>query len=72
MDQKKKYVIESYPIMKREAVIYAKDQEEAWDIYWGDAEGDIKFDSYGELKFTEFEDYIDPDIYEDKQQKEVA
>jgi len=72
MKQKKKYIITDYPVMIREAEVYAKDYDEAWEIYWGNVEGDIKFDDCGDLTFADVESFVDPEIYEDKQQKEVA
>lgn len=72
MKQKKKYIITDYPVMIREAEVYAKNEEEAWEIYWGNVEGDIKFDDCGNLTFADVESFVEPEIYEDKQQKEVA
>ena len=72
MEQKKRYVITSYPVMTKETEVYAKDEEQAWEIYWGNVEGDIKDDDIGELTYADVECFVDPEIYEDKQQKEVA
>lgn len=72
MKQKKRYVITSYPVMIKETEVYAKDEEQAWEIYWGNVEGDIKDDDIGDLTYADVESFVDPEIYEDKQQKEVA
>ena len=31
----KKYIITSNPVVIRQAVVYAKNEKDAWDLYWG-------------------------------------
>ena len=59
----KKYVINSMPIMKRETVVYAKNEDEAWDIYWGDKKGKIEQSDIGDLEYTDVGDYLDPEMF---------
>ena len=54
------------PIMKRETVVYAKNEDEAWDIYWGDKKGKIEQSDIGDLEYTDVGDYLDPEITESK------
>ncbi len=60
----KKYIINSMPIMSRNTVVYAKNEDEAWDIYWGDKKAKIEQSNIGDLEYTDFDDYVDPEIKE--------
>ena len=64
----KKYIIESMPVMKRETVVYAKNEDEAWDIYWGNKKGKIEHSDIGDLEYSYFDDYVDPEITESKEE----
>ena len=64
----KKYIIESMPVMKRETIVYAKNEDEAWDIYWGDKKGKIEHSDIGDLEYSYFDDYVDPEITESKEE----
>ena len=63
----KKYIINSMPVMSRETVVYAKNPNEAWAIYWGHKEGKMVHANLGDLKFTDYADYVDPEIEEVKE-----
>ena len=54
------------PVMKRETVVYAKNEDEAWDIYWGNKKGKIEHSDIGDLEYSYFDDYVDPEIEEVK------
>ena len=64
----KKYIINSMPIMSRNTVVFAKNEDEAWDIYWGDKKGKIIKADIGDLGYTDFDDYVDPEITEIKEE----
>ena len=54
------------PVMSRNTVVYAKNEDEAWDIYWGDKKGKTEQSDIGDLEYTDFDDYVDPEIEEIK------
>ena len=60
----KKYIINSMPVMSRNTIVYAKDEDDAWDIFYGDKKGKIEQSDIGDLKYTDFDDYVDPEITE--------
>jgi hypothetical protein len=64
----KKYIINAMPVMSRNTVVYAKNEDEAWDIYYGDKKGKIEQSDIGDLEYTDFDDYVDPEITEDKEE----
>tara|TARA_R100000773_G_C4115292_1_gene53417 strand:- start:295 stop:510 length:216 start_codon:yes stop_codon:yes gene_type:complete len=63
----KKYIINSIPVMSRNTVVYATNEDEAWEIYWGNKKGKIDHANIGDLEFTDFNDYVDPEIEEVKE-----
>ena len=63
----KQYKINSMPIMSRDTFVYAKDEDEAWEIYYGNKKGKIEQSDIGDLKYTDFNDYVDPEIEEIKE-----
>ena len=54
------------PIMSRNTVVYAKNEDDAWDIYWGDKKGKIEHSDIGDLEYWYFDDYVDTEIEEVK------
>ena len=60
----KKYIITSNPIVIRQAVVYAKNEEDAWDLYWGknSKKGKIEFDSIGDCEYADVDDFVEPEI----------
>ena len=60
----KKYIINSMPVMSRKTIVYATNENEAWGIYWGHKKGEIQHANVGDLEFTDFDDYDDPEIEE--------
>ena len=65
----KKYIITSNPIVIRQAVVYAKNEKDAWDLYWGkhtrkelDKKGKIEFDSIGDCEYSDVDDFVEPEI----------
>jgi len=50
--------------MSRNTIVYAKDEDDAWDIFYGDKKGKIEQSDIGDLKYTDFDDYVDPEITE--------
>lgn len=62
----KKYIINSMPVMSRDTVVFAKDEDEAWEIFYGDKKGKMIDVDTGDLEFTEFDDYVEPEIKEAK------
>ena len=65
----KKFIINSLPVMSRNTIVYAKDEDDAWDIFYGDKKGKIIQADIGDLKYTDFDDYVDPEIEEEKGEK---
>ena len=63
----KKYIINSLPVMSRNTIVYAKDEDDAWDIFYGDKKGKIIQADIDDLKYTDFDDYVDPEIEEEKE-----
>ena len=60
----KKYIITSNPIVIRQAVVYAKNEKDAWDLYWGknSKKGKIEFDSIGDCEYADVDDFVEPEI----------
>mgnify|MGYP001247692019 FL=1 len=60
----KKYIITSNPIVIRKAVVYAKNEKDAWDLYWGknSKKGKIEFDSIGDCEYADVDDFVEPEI----------
>ena len=58
----KKYIIKTYPIMIKEYLVEADNEEQALDIFYHDPEGKVK--EYGEVAYTDNEDQIMPDVEE--------
>ena len=52
------------PVMSRKTIVYATNENEAWGIYWGHKKGEIQHANVGDLEFTDFDDYVDPEIEE--------
>jgi hypothetical protein len=69
---KKKYIIKTYPIMIKEYLVEADNEEQALDIFYNDTENKVQ--EYGEMDYTDIEDQILPDVepLEDEEVKEVA
>lgn len=69
---KKKYIIKTYPIMLKEYLVEADNEEQALDIFYNDTENKVQ--EYGEMEYTDIEDQILPDVelLEDEEVKEVA
>ena len=55
--------------MSRNTIVYAKDEDDAWDIFYGDKKGKIIQADIGDLKYTDFDDYVDPEIEEEKEER---
>jgi hypothetical protein len=58
----KKYIIKTYPIMVKEYLVEADNEEQALDFFYNDTENKVK--EYGELAYTDHEDQIMPDVEE--------
>ena len=60
----KKYIITSNPVVIRQAVVYAKNEKDAWDLYWGknSKKGKIEFDSIGDCEYSDVDDFVEPEI----------
>ena len=69
---KKKYIIKTYPIMIKEYLVEADNEEQALDIFYNDTENKVQ--EYGEMEYSDHEDQILPDVelLEDEEVKEVA
>ena len=69
---KKKYIIKTYPIMVKEYLVEADNEEQALDIFYHDKENKVQ--EYGKMEYTDIEDQILPDVelLEDEEIKEVA
>lgn len=69
---KKKYIIKTYPIMVKEYLVEADNEEQALDIFYHDTENKVQ--EYGKMEYTDIEDQILPDVelLEDEEVKEVA
>lgn len=69
---KKKYIIKTYPIMIKEYLVEADNEEQALDIFYNDTENKVQ--EYGEMEYSDHEDQIPPDVdlLEDEEVKEVA
>ena len=65
----KKYIINSMPVMSRDTIVFAKNEEQAWRIFYGDQKGKMIDADVGDLEFSEFNDYVDPEIKEVKEDK---
>nr|BAR37228.1 hypothetical protein [uncultured Mediterranean phage uvMED]BAR37235.1 hypothetical protein [uncultured Mediterranean phage uvMED] len=61
----KKYIINSMPVMSRDCTIYAKNEDEAWEIYYGNQKGKIQFH---EPEYSDINDYVDPELKESEDQ----
>jgi len=69
---KKKYIIKTYPVMLKEYLVEADNEEQALDIFYNDTENKVQ--KYGSMEYSDHEDYILPDVelLEDEEVKEVA
>ena len=69
---KKKYIIKTYPVMLKEYLVEADNEEQALDIFYNDTENKVQ--EYGSMEYSDHEDYILPDVelLEDEEVKEVA
>lgn len=63
----KKYVVTAFPIMESKAYVKATDEQEAWDIYMGNKEGNIEYNTMG-MEYSNFSDYLDPELEEVKEE----
>jgi hypothetical protein len=68
----KKYIIKTYPIMVKEYLVEADNEEQDLDIFYHDTENKVQ--EYGKMEYTDIEDQILPDVelLEDEEVKEVA
>ena len=58
----KKYIIKTYPIMVKEYLVEADNEQQALDFFYHDTENKVK--EYGILEYTDNEDQIMPDVEE--------
>ena len=45
-------------------IYYAKNEKDAWDLYWGknSKKGKIEFDSIGDCEYADVDDFVEPEI----------
>jgi hypothetical protein len=58
----KKYIIKTYPIMVKEYLVEADNEEQALDFFYNDTENKVK--EYGKMEYADHEDQIMPDVEE--------
>ena len=58
----KKYIIKTYPIMVKEYLVEADNEEQALDLFYHDPKGKVK--EYGKIEYTDHEDQILPEVEE--------
>jgi hypothetical protein len=56
----KQYIIKTYPIMIKEYLVEAENEDQALDFFYNDTKNKVK--EYGEMEYSDHEDQISPDV----------